>query len=111
VRRRASGSHHARRFKHIILVGSKMPIAFFAYPDKPSLLAPSDAVGHGLAHPEEDLIGALGALANEVGARSTPAPVNDGPPPKPATGAITSEALGVSLAALLPEQAIVVTGR
>jgi acetolactate synthase I/II/III large subunit len=94
--------------KHIILVGSKMPVAFFAYPDKPSLLAPPDAVGHVLARPEEDLIGALEALADEVGARSTPAPVTDGPPPKPATGAITSEALGVSLAALLPENAIVV---
>ena len=28
--------------KHIILVGSKMPVAFFAYPDKPSLLAPPE---------------------------------------------------------------------
>ncbi len=77
--------------KHIILVGSKMPVAFFAYPDKPSLLAPPDAVGHVLARPEEDLIGALEALADEVGARSTPAPVTDGPPPKPAAGAITPE--------------------
>ena len=67
--------------KHIILVGSKMPVAFFAYPDKPSLLAPPDAVGHVLARPDEDLIGALEALADEVGARSTPAPVTDGPPP------------------------------
>ena len=80
--------------KHIILVGSKMPVAFFAYPDKPSLLAPPDAVGHVLARPEEDLIGALEALADEVGARSTPAPVTDSPPP--------------TLAALLPENAIVV---
>jgi acetolactate synthase-1/2/3 large subunit len=94
--------------KHIILIGSKMPAAFFAYPDKPSLLAPRDAVGHVLARPEEDLIGALEALADEVGARSTPAPVTDGPPPKPATGAITSETLDASLAALLPENAIVV---
>src|SRR6266446_3271096 len=94
--------------KHIILVGSKMPVAFFAYPDKPSLLAPPDAARHVLARPEADLIGALAALADAVGARSTPAPVANGPAPVPATGAITSEALGVSLAALLPENAIVV---
>src|SRR6201987_5994955 len=93
--------------KHIILVGSKMPVAFFAYPDKPSLLSPPDALGHVLARPDEDLIGALEALADEVGARSTPAPVTNSPPPKPATGAITPETLGASLAALLPEQAIV----
>src|SRR3984893_9054513 len=94
--------------KHIILVGSKMPVAFFAYPDKPSLLAPPDAIGHVLARPEEDLIGALEALADEVGARSTRAPVTNEPPPQPAAGAINSEALGRSLAALLPENAIVV---
>ena len=65
--------------KHIILVGAKMPVAFFAYPDKPSLLAPPDAQGHVLARPEEDLIGALEALAEEVGARATPAPVRRRP--------------------------------
>src|ERR1700730_14513623 len=94
--------------KHIILVGSKMPVAFFAYPDKPSLLAPPDAIGHVLARPEEDLIGALEALPSEVGARSPPAPVTTEPPPQPAAGAINSEALGRSLAALMPENAIVV---
>jgi len=94
--------------KHIILVGSKMPVAFFAYPDKPSLLAPPDAVRHVLARPEADLIGALEALADEVDARSTAAPMANGPAPAPALGAITPEALGLSLAALLPENAIVV---
>jgi acetolactate synthase-1/2/3 large subunit len=94
--------------RHIILVGSKMPVAFFAYPDKPSLLAPADTVGHVLARPEEDLVGALAALADEVGARSTPAPVVNGPPSNMASGAITPEALGASLGALLPENAIVV---
>jgi acetolactate synthase-1/2/3 large subunit len=93
--------------KHIILVGSKMPVAFFAYPDKPSLLSPPDTVGHILARPEEDLIGALAALADELGAHSSP-PVTNDPPPAPATGAIDSEAIGRSLAALLPENAIVV---
>jgi acetolactate synthase I/II/III large subunit len=93
--------------KHIILVGSKMPVAFFAYPDKPSLLAPPDAVRHVLARPDADLIDALEALADQVGARSTPGPVANGPAPTPAMGAITSEALGLSLGALLPENAIV----
>ncbi len=71
--------------KHIILVGAKMPVAFFAYPDKPSLLAPPDAQGHVLARLDEDMIGALDALAEEVGARSTPAPVVNDPPPTKAS--------------------------
>jgi acetolactate synthase I/II/III large subunit len=94
--------------RHIVLVGAKMPVAFFAYPDKPSMLAPPDCQGHVLARPEEDAIGALEALADELGARSTPAPVGDDPPPAAANGAITSDALGASLGALLPEDAIVV---
>ncbi|MGA8759511.1 MAG: acetolactate synthase large subunit [Stellaceae bacterium] len=94
--------------KHIILVGAKMPVAFFAYPDKPSLLAPPDAQGHVLARLDEDMIGALAALAEEVGALHTAAPVVNDPPPVKANGSITPEALGASLGALLPENAIVV---
>ncbi|HUC09126.1 MAG TPA: acetolactate synthase large subunit [Stellaceae bacterium] len=94
--------------KHIILVGAKMPVAFFAYPNKPSLLSPPDALGHVLARLDEDMIGALEALAEEVGALRTPAPVVNEPPPVKASGPITPEALGASLGALLPENAIVV---
>jgi acetolactate synthase I/II/III large subunit len=93
---------------HIILVGSKTPVAFFAYPEKPSLLSPPDARSHVLARPDQDLIGALGALADEIGARGTPAPIVNEPSPVKATGKITPEALGASLGALLPEDAIVV---
>ena len=94
--------------KHIVLVGAKMPVAFFAYPDKPSLLAPPDTEGHVLAGLDEDMLGALEALAEETGALRTPTPVaNEPAPAKAAGGAITPEALGASLAALLPENAIV----
>jgi acetolactate synthase-1/2/3 large subunit len=72
--------------KHIIPVGTKMPVAFFAYPDKPSLLSPPNAEGHVRAREKEDLIDALEALADEVGARSTPAPMTGGPLPQPASG-------------------------
>jgi acetolactate synthase-1/2/3 large subunit len=94
--------------KHIVLVGAKMPVAFFAYPDKPSLLSPPDCLGHVLAGPEEDSLGALEALADALGARTSPAPVVDEPPPVAAEGAITPESLGASLGALLPENAVVV---
>src|ERR1700722_1140240 len=39
--------------KHIILVGARMPVAFFAYPDKPSLLYPPDCEEHVLCRLEE----------------------------------------------------------
>jgi acetolactate synthase-1/2/3 large subunit len=84
-----------------------MPVAFFAYPDKPSQLTPKGCAGHVLARPDEDLIAALDMLAEAVGARGTPTPVADGERPALASGAITSEALGASIGALLPENAIV----
>ena len=94
--------------KHIILVGSRMPVAFFAYPDKPSLLYPKDCHGHVLCTLDEEPIGALEALAEAVGASRTPAPMVNEPAPGLATGQIEPMALGRSLGALLPENAIVV---
>ena len=41
--------------KHIVLVGSRVPVAFFAYPDKPSELAPKDCQFTTLARAEEEL--------------------------------------------------------
>ena len=53
---------------HLVLVGSKAPAAFFAYPDKPSALSPPQCETHTLAMPGEDSVGALDALAEELGA-------------------------------------------
>ncbi|GGF01984.1 hypothetical protein GCM10011611_04370 [Aliidongia dinghuensis] len=95
-------------FRHVILVGSKQPVAFFAYPDKPSVLTAPGCECHVLARPEEDLVGALEALADALGAGRHAAPVASLDLPVPATGAVTPEAISRSLAALLPEQAIVI---
>ncbi|HEV2675066.1 MAG TPA: acetolactate synthase large subunit [Aliidongia sp.] len=95
-------------FRHVILVGSKQPVAFFAYPDKPSVLTAPDAQMHVLARPEEDLVGALEALADALGAGRHAAPVAGLALPTPVTGTITPEALSLSIAALLPENAIVI---
>jgi acetolactate synthase-1/2/3 large subunit len=95
-------------FRHFILVGAKPPVAFFAYPNKPSLLSPEGAQMHVLARPGEDLLHALEWLADEIGARSEKAPVTQDAPPNPATGKITPESLGLSLGALLPDSAIVI---
>jgi acetolactate synthase-1/2/3 large subunit len=94
--------------KHLVLVGARAPVAFFAYPNKPSLLAPPDCQSHLLARRDEDIPHALEWLADELGARSEKAPIVEYAATKPATGAISPETLGQSLAAFLPENAIVV---
>jgi acetolactate synthase-1/2/3 large subunit len=61
---------------------------------------------HGLARPDEDAPGALAALAEALDAPKTAAP-DPGPRPAPATGKITPEKFAQSLAALMPENAII----
>jgi acetolactate synthase-1/2/3 large subunit len=92
--------------KHLILVGAVEPVAFFAYPGKPGHLRPADCAVHVLARPDEDAPAALAALAEALGAPKIPAP-DPGPRPSPATGKITPEKFAQSLAALMPEDAII----
>jgi acetolactate synthase-1/2/3 large subunit len=92
--------------RHLILVGAPQPVGFFAYPDEPSLMQPESAAVHRLARPEEDVAGALAALAAELAAAPVPPP--PARRPEPAGGPVTSPAVAQTLAALLPEDAVVV---
>ncbi len=93
--------------EHVILVGTREPTAFFAYPGKPSRLAPEGAAIHRLAGPEDDLVGALEELADRVGAPRQAAPVAGFEPPARPAGALTGDKIALALAALMPEDAIV----
>lgn len=94
--------------KHLVLVGAEPPTAFFAYPDKPSLLAPPDVFTYRLALPEQDAIEAMEQLADVLGAPKT-APISGGEPkPLQGRGKFTPEAFAGTLAAHLPENCIVV---
>lgn len=92
--------------RHLILVGTQAPVAFFAYPGKPSALWPEDCTVHELAGPSHDAEAALEALADEVGARG-PARLQERVHGEPPRGALDPGAIGASLALLLPENAIV----
>ena len=94
---------------NLVLVGARQPVAFFAYPDKPSLLMAEGARSSTLARLDEDIEGALAALSAELGA-SEMAPAGVAPPRRPGlpNGAITPAAIASILGALLPENAIVV---
>ena len=96
-------------FAHLVTVGAKPPVAFFAYPDTPSELhAPSTEV-HRLAGPEEDVLGALEALERELDAGGLdPGLQALDRPARPADGPLTPEGLADVVARLLPEDAIVV---
>ena len=93
--------------RHVFLVGAKPPTAFFAYPGKPSLLSPPDAVTHVVARAEQDAVAALEWLADELGAPKN-LPVSDGGiKPQRVRGKFEPEPFAHTLAALLPENCIV----
>lgn len=93
-------------FEHIVLIGAKSPVGFFAYPGKPSSHIRPDAQVHVLSRPEQDPLAALRALADALGAPDA-APPDPGPRPEPGRGAPTPEGLARTVAALMPEHAIV----
>ena len=94
-------------YEHIILVGSKAPIGFFAYPNMPSKHYPESASITVLTRPEQEAATALRALAEELGAPNAAMP-DPGPRPQAERGAPTPEGLARTVAALMPEGAIIV---
>ncbi len=94
-------------FRQIIMVGSKPPVSFFAYPGKPSWLLPESCATTTLASVDEDLLDALTRLAEKLGASAAadtvPAP-GDIPAP---TGLLTPLAIGQSLSRWMPAETIV----
>jgi acetolactate synthase I/II/III large subunit len=93
--------------RHVILVGARKPVTFFAYPNKPGTSVPSNADVHILARPDHDAAEALARLVDELSAPRALLP-DPGPRPTTASGAPTPEAVAATVAALLPEGAIVV---
>ncbi|WP_370679444.1 acetolactate synthase large subunit [Comamonas sp. GB3 AK4-5] len=94
------------RFRQIILVNATPPVGFFGYPGMPSIQHRSDAVFHTLSRPDQDPVEALQALVKALGAPEVRMP-DPGPRPEVVRGAPTPEGLAQTLAALMPENAII----
>ncbi len=94
------------RFEHIILVNAKPPVGFFAYPGMPSTQYAPTAQLHVLSRPEQNPVHALHALAEALHAPEAAIPAS-GPRPQAASGAPTPEGLAQTVAALMPEGAII----
>jgi acetolactate synthase-1/2/3 large subunit len=92
--------------RHLILVGSREPVTFFAYPGKPGIATPKNAKIHVLARPEDDLADALARLADELNCPAVA--LGDSPRPAVVRGAVTVDGAASTLAALMPNHAIVV---
>jgi acetolactate synthase I/II/III large subunit len=95
---------------HLVLIGSTVPVAFFAYPGKPRLTISENCTVHTLATPGHDLMGSLQALCDAVSAnQTTPAFLSSNLSiPSYDDGFPTPTTIGSVLARALPEDAILV---
>jgi acetolactate synthase-1/2/3 large subunit len=95
-------------FKHIVLVEANDPVAFFAYPNKPSLLKPEGCEVHRLTAGGENSVAALEALASALGAKPGDAKPQAMVELARPTGALTHASIAQAIAMAIPENAIVI---
>ncbi len=92
----------------ITLLGTERPVAFFAYPGKPSTPEPATCTVSDLCAPGDDIAWTLEALADAVGvAPATQARTYPLDLPALPDGTLTLAKVGQALAHLIPENAIV----
>ena len=97
-----------RDVKHAILIGARTPVGFFAYPGIPNRFLPPDCDVHVLGQPGHDALTVLDRLAAATGSgktRPVTQPLNR---PQLPTGDLTVQSIDQTIAALLPDNAIVV---
>ncbi len=94
-----------RRYQHVIVVGTRRPVAFFGYPGLPSYLITEDQTVI-LSGPEDDTLGALTALAADVNAPEVVEP-NRGELPMMPKGALDARSVSAVIARLQPADCIV----
>lgn len=96
---------------NLVMVGSREPVAFFAYPGKPSRLLPEGCDLLALATDADDQLEAAAALAARLGISAPYGATPPAPAPMPAstTGVLTDDHISAGLASALPEGAIIVS--
>ena len=92
--------------RHLVVIDTKAPVSFFAYPGKPSDLVPEGCTVTDLLIEGVDPIAALDALAAELGITADPS-VQAASRPELPSGPLTAETFANALGALLPADAIV----
>jgi acetolactate synthase-1/2/3 large subunit len=95
-------------FEAFLAFGADEPVAFFAYPDKPSRVLPEAGEFLPVASVRQDIAAALSAVCEALGAQNVPVPVMALELPALPSGAITPDSAAAAVALTLPENAIVI---
>jgi len=95
-------------FRHIVTVNTSEPIAFFAYPNKPSQLKPEDCEIFELCADGDDVLHAMSDLAEAVSAGPGDRLVQKAGKSDRPTGALNPETVARALLVAIPEGCILV---
>jgi acetolactate synthase-1/2/3 large subunit len=90
----------------VVLAGAPVPVAFFGYPNVPSVMIPEGHPYEILAAPYDDVAAALEALADALGAPPGVAAVPEAKRPPLPTGDLNAATIGAAIAATMPEHTI-----
>jgi acetolactate synthase I/II/III large subunit len=93
--------------EQLVLCGSKPPVSFFAYPGKPSWCSAEGTEIVYLAHPHEDGVRALQAVADALGAPSAPYRVAEHSVIDTTADKLDQFTIGQVVAKYLPDNAII----
>ena len=93
--------------KHMILIDSRAPVSFFAYPGKKSYLVPEGCEVLELSTASEDVLQSLEQLVKAVDATDTEPNLMPLERPKLPKGKLTAEKVCQAIGALLPENCII----
>lgn len=94
--------------EYVIAIGGKSPVAFFAYPDKPSTPLPESCQNLTLAEAHENIPTALDDLVQALDAQGIQPRIQEEIRPELVTGELSPKSIGFALGALLPENVIIV---
>lgn len=86
----------------MLIAGTQVPVAFFSYPGKPSVLVPEGCTPYIIGGPESDSAAILGALADTIGAKDSAESAALETPGMP-SGDLNAMTVGMSLARHMPE--------
>jgi acetolactate synthase-1/2/3 large subunit len=90
----------------MVVAGTNLPVAFFSYPGKPSLLVPEGCSTLNLGGADSDSAATLARLADALGATKAAEPTVLKVPDMP-EGELNAVSIGKSLARHMPENALV----
>lgn len=93
---------------HLILVGTRQPVSFFAYPGRASELTPAGCTVNTLTLPHEDPVDALARLADALEAPPDPDGVVAAAAVAPASSRLNQYSIGAAIARHLPAEAILI---